>query len=242
MVRLALSGYGKVGQHVVAAAKADPEVKLVAIIERKDHPLVGSIQEGVTFTADASEIRKVDVLIEFSTPAAVMEHLGYAARHGVPVLIATTGLTPEQRAVVEKAAEKAPVLLTSNVTLGMNVLFALLPQMAKTLFEAGWTGAITETHRAGKKDAPSGTALRLQEGVHQATGKEIPAFSIRAGNVVGVHRIDLIGPSGETIEITHRVQSREDFAMASVALAKKLVGLPPALYDGQDLITRELGS
>lgn len=240
MVRVALSGYGKVGQHVVAAAKADPQVELVAVIEHKDHPMVGSVQEGVPFSADLREIAKADVLIEFSMPAAVMEHLEHAARDGVPVLIATTGLTAEQKEEVKKAAERIPVLQTSNVTLGMNVLFAVLPQMAKTLLEAGWTGAITETHRAGKKDAPSGTALRLQDGIRQATGKEVPAFSIRAGNVVGVHRIDLVGRSGETIEITHRVQSREDFAMAAIALGKRLVGMAPGLYDGRDLVGTHL--
>ena len=242
-IRLALSGYGKVGQLVLKAAVADPEVNVVAVIEKKDHPLVGSRQGGVPVTADPSKIRKAQVLIEFSTPDAVMEHLYFAAQFLVPMLIATTGLNDEQKTEIKKKASQVPIVLTSNVTLGMNVLFVLIPKMAKVLFGAGWTGAIVEIHREGKKDAPSGTALIIAEKISKATGKEIPIssiFSVRAGNIVGIHEIMLIGPSGEMLEIIHRVQSREDFALAAISLAKMMPGLDAGLYDISDLIVKEL--
>ena len=240
MIKLILSGYGKVGQYVLRAAVVDPEVKIVAVIEKRDHPLIDTLQEDVRVTSTLREIDKAQVLIEFSTPAAVMEHLEYAANFNVPMLIATTGLNKEQKAELRRRASQIAIILASNVTLGMNSLFVLVPKMAKVLFGAGWTGAVTETHREGKKDAPSGTALTIVEGIRESAGKEIPAFSIRAGNVVGVHRIELIGPSGETIEITHRVPSREDFALAAISLAKMMPGLPAGFYDVPDLIIKEL--
>lgn len=239
-IRLVLSGYGKVGQLVLKAAVADPEVNVVAVIEKKDHPLVGSRQGGVLVTADPSEIRKAQVLVEFSTPDAVMEHVFWVRENGVAMLVATTGLNNEQKAELKEAAKKIPIVLTSNVTLGMNILFVLIPKMAKVLFGAGWTGAIVEIHREGKKDAPSGTALTLTEGIFDSTGKKIPAISIRAGNIVGIHEITLIGPSGEMLEIIHRVQSREDFALAAISLAKMMPGLNAGLYDISDLIVKEL--
>lgn len=239
-IKLALSGYGKVGQEAAKSAVTDSEIELMAVIEKKGHPLVDSLREGVWVTDNPEAIDRADVLIEFSTPAAVIEHLDYVVKFQVPMLIATTGLDEEQKAEVRKRASRIAIVLASNVTLGMNTLFVLVPKMAKVLFGAGWTGAITETHRGGKKDAPSGTALTIVEGIREATGKEIPAFSIRAGNVVGIHRIELMGPSGEMIEITHRVQSREDFALAAISLAKMMPKLPPGFYGGSDLIVKEL--
>jgi len=242
MIKVAISGYGKVGQYVYKAAVADPEVEVATIIEKRGHFSVGLPpgEPNIKVTDDPKEIRKAQVLIEFSTPDAVMEHLDYAAEAQVPMLIATTGLNLEQKAEIRKRALRIAIVIASNVTLGMNVLFVLIPRMAKVLFGAGWTGAITETHREGKKDAPSGTALTIVWGIREVTGKEIPAFSIRAGNVAGTHRIELMGPSGEMIEITHRVQSREDFALAAISLAKMMPKLPPGFYEGSDLIVKEL--
>lgn len=237
---IAISGFGKVGSHVLEAALKDSEIEVQAIIEKKGYPLVGKQEKGVRVVDDVDLIGEADVIIEFSTPEAVMEHVFWAKENEVAMLIATTGLNSAQVAELKKAAREIPILLTSNVTLGMNVLFNLLPKLAKVLIPAGWVYSITEIHRRLKKDKPSGTALTAERRIKEATGRGAEEIhSIRAGNVVGVHEFKFFGPSGESIEIVHRVPSREDFAIAAISLAKLLDGMPAGFYDVSDLITKD---
>ena len=239
-IKVVLSGYGKVGPHVLRAAVKDPEVQVVKVIEKQDHPLVDTKQEGVWLSQDLKWIEGIQVLIEFSTPAAVMEHSAIAAKFKVPMLIATTGLTNDQKSELQQRASEIPIVLASNVTLGMNILFTLIPKIAEVLYGAGWTSRIIEAHREGKKDAPSGSAQTLGQGILEKTGQEPVYFSIRAGDVVGEHRVIFYSQGGETLEIIHRVQSRDDFGLAAIALAKMIPKLEPGFYSGADLIVREL--
>lgn len=241
MTIIAISGLGKVGNFVLDAALSDPNIEVQAIVEKKGHPLVGGQEKGVKIVADVDDVGEVNVIIEFSTPEAVSGHVFWARENRVAMLVATTGLNDQQKAELKEAAKEIPVLLTSNVTLGMNTLFFYLPKIAKPLLRAGWVYDIEELHRKGKKDAPSGTALTAGRRIEEATGQKPESFySVRAGQLVGIHKFRFIGPSGERIEITHEVPSREDFAMAAISLAKLLDGMPPGFYDVEDLIRKDL--
>jgi len=242
MTMIAISGYGKVGRHVLEAALNEPEIGIRAIVEKKGHPLVGSLEKGITVFDDIDSVGEVNVIVEFSTPEAVSEHISWAKKNKVAMLVATTGLNSEQRKELKETAKEIPILLASNVTLGMNTLFFYLPKIAKPLVGAGWVYDIEELHRKGKKDAPSGTALTAGQRIEEATGQGPESFySVRAGTLVGTHKFRLIGPSGEMIEITHTVPSREDFARAAISLAKLLDKMTPGrLYGVEDLIRKDL--
>lgn len=238
-IKLVISGYGKVGYYVLDAALNDPNIEVEAIIEKSGHPLVRKLEKGVIVFDDIDFVGKADVLVEFSTPQAVAEHISWAERNKVAMLVATTALNEELITELKSAAKKIPVLQTSNVTLGMNVLFVYLPKIAEPLLDSGWVYDIEELHRKNKKDAPSGTALTMGRKIQEATGKSPESYySVRAGQLVGIHKFRFIGPSGESIEITHEVPSREDFAISAISLAGILAVMPPGFYSVEDLILR----
>ncbi len=242
-VVVVISGYGKVGAYLLDAALNDPDVDVQAIVEKKGHPLVGTNQKDVSVIDDIDLAGEAGVLIEFSTPDAVAEHVFWAKKNQVAMLVATTGLSDGQKATLKEAASEIPVLLASNVTLGMNILFNEVPKIAKILLPAGWMVDITETHRKAKVDKPSGTAKTLAEGIKLVTGQEVGEeniHSIRAGNVVGIHEIKFFGPSGEKLYLIHEVPSREDFALAAINLAKMLSDLSPGFYSATDLVLQKL--
>ena len=182
---------------------------------------------------------KIDALIDFSTPSAAMQRIDECIKFKVTIVICTTGLSKKDLSIIKAASKKIPCLISSNMSIGINLLFKLCPDIAKKLGN-NYDIAIVESHHRFKKDAPSGTAKTFKENiVNSGLKKDVPIHSIRAGDIVGEHTITY-STIGETIEITHRAHSRDIFAQGAIAAAKFLAQAKQGLYTMQDVIKGSL--
>lgn len=206
----------------------------------------------------ASEItRQAEVLIDFSNASALPGLLDFGTRAKLPLVLCTTGYTPEELATVEQAARSVPILRSANMSLGINVLQQLAALAARALGE-GYDVEIIEKHHRQKLDSPSGTALMLYEtvaaakagttepvyGRHGRTAKrtdgEIGLHAVRGGTVTGEHEVGFYG-KGEEIILTHRAESRALLAEGALRAARFLLGMPAGLYSMQNVVERMLG-
>ncbi|MDB4965659.1 MAG: dihydrodipicolinate reductase [Myxococcales bacterium] len=263
-VRLAVPGAaGKMGRMIMRVIAEHPEVELVAAIERpgsahlgKDAGSVAGLGEmGVIIQTELDEaLSGADVIIDFTAPAATAWTVSRAAEHEVGVVIGTTGLGEAEKRAVWQASERIPIVLSANMSLGVNVLFGLIAQAARALGKE-YDVEIVELHHRQKKDAPSGTALAMASAVAEAldrdlssvarygregqvgarTSDEIGILAVRGGDIVGEHTAYFCG-LGERLEITHRASSRETFARGAVRAAEWLRDRDPGLYDMQDVL------
>ena len=190
-----------------------------------------------------------DLIIDFSFHGAVGELLDYAETRKLPVVIATTGHTPEEKARIAKAAENIPVFWSGNMSVGIALLVRLAKQTAKAFPNAEIE--IIETHHDQKLDAPSGTALMIAEGIKSVrpeatynlgrsgnakrTKEEIGIHAIRLGNVVGIHEV-LISTGTQTITLKHEAHDRMLFAEGAVAAGEYLAGQPAGLYNMETML------
>jgi len=195
------------------------------------------------------------VVVDFTSPEASLTTAAAAARHGNPVVIGTTGFSPGQREKLEEYARAAPLFWSPNMSVGINVLLKALPELVRLLGDA-YDVDIVELHHNRKKDAPSGTALRLAECVAEAKGwvlaetgryhregitgerpqREIGVQTVRGGDIVGVHTVYFMGP-GERIELTHQAHSRENFAQGALRAARWMAGAKPGkVYSMLDVL------
>ena len=177
---------------------------------------------------------EADMIIDFSDHRCTNMLTGYAILRGCPCVIATTGQSEEELRLIESAAERVPIFLSANTSLGVAML-AEFAHRAALLFP-GAQAEIVETHHAQKRDAPSGTALLLAKALKSGNGAEkIPIHSLRIGKCVGKHEI-ILSVGEETITLTHEAHSRTLFAVGALAAARFLLGKPAGLYDVQSLI------
>jgi 4-hydroxy-tetrahydrodipicolinate reductase len=256
-------GAGRMGCRLVALIAEDPELRLAGVLEAPGHPAVGRDagevaglgRTGVAIGADpAAALTRDRILIEFSVPEATLDHLRLVARTGARAVIGTTGLSPAARAEIEDLARQAPILLSPNMSVATNVAFRVLRDMARLLGD-DYDVEITEVHHRFKKDAPSGTALRMAEVVAEALGrdlattavygrhgvtgergrKEIAVMALRSGDVVGEHTVSF-GALGERLELTHRAQSRDTFARGALRATRFIATARPGLYSMQDVL------
>jgi 4-hydroxy-tetrahydrodipicolinate reductase len=222
-MRIAINGAcGRMGQAVAKAAK-DAGVEVAALID-----VVKA--EGVV----SSLATRVDALVDFSTPEAAMERLGECVKTGTPAVLCTTGFSEAQKAAIAEAAKKVAVVFSSNMSVGVNLLFKRVPEIAKALGK-DYDIDIIETHHRFKKDAPSGTAKTLAERIEAATGRKPNVHAVRSGDVVGEHRI-VFGSLGDSIEIIHRASTRDIFAKGSIEAARWAAKAKPGLYTMLDVI------
>lgn len=217
---LVIGAAGRMGKTVLDLARNDPEVEIVAECDLGD-------------SIDAA-MKNCDVAIDFSQADAINEICRDAVHYGKSLVIGTTGHSQQQRRTIEETAKSLPIVLASNFSVGVNVLFWLTRKAAE-LLGADFKPQIVETHHQMKKDAPSGTAKTLAEILKAAWKIEIPVESIREGEVVGEHTVIFIGPA-ERLELTHRAASREIFARGALRAAKWIIGRPPGLYSMQDVL------
>ena len=200
------------------------------------------------------------MIIDFTIPAATAALAERAAEAGVALVVGTTGLGAGERRALERAAARIAIVQSPNMSVGVNVLFNLIAAAARALGD-GFDLEIVEAHHRQKRDAPSGTALRMAEVLAEATGRdlgavgvygrhgeigartpsEIGVMTLRGGDVPGEHTAYFFG-LGERIEITHRASSRETFARGAVRAALWLAGLSPRLYDMQDVLGLRRGA
>lgn len=203
-------------------------------IEQSDeNKLVGyfSPRNGI-IGQDISE--KIDVIIDFSRPENIDFLLDYALKNKVALVICTTGYTDEQIEKIKKAGENIRILLSSNTSIGINILRKIAMLISPTMKD--FDIEIVEAHHNKKKDMPSGTAKTLKSDVLEATGKtDIPVHSLRAGNIVGEHEI-VFAKNDEVIKISHTALSKRIFAVGAIDLSEKLLSKDIGFYDTMELI------
>ncbi len=254
---------GRMGSRLVALLQQETELRLVAALEAPGHPALGRDagesagvgRLGIPIAADVEAALGRDrILIEFSVPEASLAHARLVGRHGGRAVIGTTGFTAAQREELAAIARGAPLLVSPNMSVAVNVAFKVLADMARMLGD-DYDVEIVETHHRFKKDAPSGTALRMAEVVAQALGrdlattavydrhdrlaertrKEIGMAALRSGDVVGEHTVSFAS-LGERLELTHRAHSRDNFARGALRGARFIATARPGLYSMQDVL------
>lgn len=260
---IVIGAAGRMGARIITLAAATEGIQLAGAVESAGHPMLGTDagehlglgKIGVSITADlAAVIGKADVVIDFSHHTAVAGHLKIAAGSGKAAVIGTTGLTDEERSAVKKLAGEIPVVLAPNMSVGVNVLFKVLADVSRILGD-DYDVEIVEAHHNQKKDAPSGTAVRMAQIIAESldrnlnevavyerkgmigarTKKEIGIQTLRAGDIVGEHNV-LFGGMGERLEFIHRAHSRDNFARGAIRAAKWVAGRNPGFYDMQDVL------
>lgn len=247
---------GRMGSTLTSLVQADPELNLAGVTERPGNdegleslncPVESSLEKLLPKAEGA-------VIIDFTAPEVTVQTARIAAAHGNPAVMGTTGLGPEQVKEVEAQAAKTPLFWAPNMSVGVNVLLKLLPELVRMLGPA-YDLEMSEIHHKMKKDAPSGTAIKLAQCLAEARGwdydsvrrycregiigqrpaEEIGVQTLRGGDVVGEHTVYFFGP-GERIDVTHRAHSRETFASGALRAAKWLAGKKPGkLYSMADI-------
>jgi len=235
MIKIGIAGAcGKMGRRIFELAGLDKDLEVAFILEKKGTPLIGKDMGKLKVSSNPDGLFLIDVLIDFTLPEGTDEHLDYVARYKKALVLGTTGLTEAQKSKVEEVAKIVPVVFSPNMSIGVNVLFSILPDIAKRL-GPDYSVEIVEAHHRAKKDSPSGTAKKLAEVITQVTKKDIPMHSIRLGDIVGDHTVVFCGNS-ERIEIKHQAHSRDLFAVGALKAAKWVSAKPAGLYSMQDVL------
>lgn len=240
---------GKMGQVITGICNTDPQVCIVAGID-----VVDNRDNGYPVYTDINKCDvEADVIIDFAAAVAVDGLLDYAVEKQIPVVLCTTGLSPEQLNKVAIASEKVAILKSANMSLGINTIMRLLKDAANVFAPAGYDIEIVEKHHNQKVDAPSGTALALADSINEARNneyeyiydrsqvrkkrekKELGISAVRGGTIVGEHEVIFAGID-EVIEIKHTAYSKSVFAKGAVEAAKFLNGKKPGMYDMADVI------
>jgi 4-hydroxy-tetrahydrodipicolinate reductase len=259
-VKLAIAGAtGRMGLAVARLAHAAGD-QIVGASSGPDDPavgrdlgdLIGVGSIGVSVTPDVSSaLLSAEVVIDFSTAAAVPDLFGAAARQRVAIVSGTTNLGDAGERALTRAADQVPVLWAPNMSLGVQVLAELVEQAVRRLGPA-FDVEIVEVHHRKKIDAPSGTAKRLAQAAKSARGElsqlsgregdvgarkpnELAVMALRGGDVVGDHTVFLFG-DGERIELTHRASNRDVFAHGAIRAARYLIGKPAGRYGIKDVL------
>ena len=250
MIRAIMHGCnGRMGQVITSLAAESGALEIVAGVD-----ITGEQKNGYpVFPKIGLCDVEADVIIDFSSPAAFDDLLDYAVEKKLPVVVCTTGLSETQLKRLSAESEKIALLRSANMSLGINLMIKLLKEAARTLAPAGFDIEIVEHHHNRKKDAPSGTALALADGINEAmdgrytyvydrSGRyeqrhadEIGISAVRGGTIVGVHDVIFAG-TDEVIELTHTAYSRAIFAKGALAAAQFLSGKEAGLYDMGDVI------
>jgi 4-hydroxy-tetrahydrodipicolinate reductase len=264
MVNAIVSGVaGRMGARIVHMMEGVDGIALAGAVERPEHPavgrdvgeVVGLPPKGVTVVDSLSQVLpQAQVLIEFSHPESSLAHLHEVANASKAMVLGTTGFSPPQIAEIHALASRAHLVFAPNMSVGVNLMFKVVADIARVLAD-GYDVEIVEAHHRLKKDAPSGTAIKLGQVIAHALGRELEKAgvyarhgiigqrtdteigiqTVRAGDIVGEHTV-LFGGLGERLEIIHRAHSRDNFARGAVRAALWVVSKPPGLYDMQDVL------
>jgi len=225
---------GRMGARLRELASLDPAIALVAASSRT--VAESSLRPGPT-PQNAHEIRVLaDVVIDFSSDIGVMSAIDLASRNGAALLVGTTGLSPATLEALRAESKRRAVLVAPNTSLGVAVLAKIAADTARALGPA-FDISIVEAHHNRKKDAPSGTALRLAASIRDAgaTLHDDQILAMRGGDVIGEHTIRFSGP-GEYIELSHRAVSRDLFVLGALRAAKWLRGAASGWWTVEDAL------
>ena len=235
MIKLGVSGVcGRMGRRIFELAQQDKEFELALALEKKGTPAIGKDIGKLKISSNFDGLFLVDVFVDFTIAEAVEANLDYVAKYKKALILGTTGLNDAQLGKVNEIAKVVPVVFSPNMSIGVNVLFSILPEIAKQL-GPDYSIEIIEAHHKAKKDLPSGTAKKMVQVINQVTKKDVPAHSIRLGDIVGDHTVIFCGNS-ERIEIKHQAHSRDLFAVGALKAAKWIFGKPVGLYSMQDVL------
>ena len=261
MIHVVVSGAaGRMGRTLVRLIREADDLELVGALEALGHRCIGA-DAGITAGAGECGIRiaadlpkTFDVLVDFSLPEGAVERVAACAERGTAVVVGTTGFADEQRKSIVAAAKHCAVVLSPNMSVGVNVLFHAAADLARTLGPE-YDIEIVEAHHRFKKDAPSGTALKLAEEIAKATGRdlaksavhgrgpgqpprrpgEIGIHAVRAGDIVGEHIVYYSG-LGERLELKHVAHTRDTFARGALRAVRWVADRGPGLYSMADVL------
>jgi 4-hydroxy-tetrahydrodipicolinate reductase len=253
---------GRMGHMLIEALRASEDCELAGALDLPSSPAIGNdaaaflgMACGVPVTADAKQgLANAKVLIDFTRPEGTLKHLKACRELGVKAVVGTTGFNETQKRQIEDIARDIAIVMSPNMSVGVNVTLKLLEMAAKAL-ATGYDIEVIEAHHRHKVDAPSGTALKMGEVIaaaigrdlgkhgvyarHGVTGERDPSTigfsSIRGGDIVGDHTV-LFAGTGERIEITHKAGSRATYAQGSLRAVRFLADRPPGLYDMFDVL------
>ncbi len=236
MIKLAVSGcQGRMGQRITQLALEDKQFTLTTLLENKNHPQVAEKINGLTIHSDPSNLSGSDVLIEFTSPEATLIDLEACVKYGIKMVIGTTGFSSEQSKKIRAAAKKIPIVFSSNMSVGVNLLFRLA-QMTASKTKKNYAMNLTEAHHIHKKDSPSGTAKTLAEIAETASGQKVSDIkSVREGEIIGDHTITFESDE-DIITISHHAKNRDIFVKGALVAAKFLTDKKTGLYDMQDVL------
>jgi 4-hydroxy-tetrahydrodipicolinate reductase len=264
MIKAIVTGVaGRMGGRIVHLMEAAADLQLVGAVEAPGHAalgkdvgeVVGLPPKGVQVTDSLPEVLpQAEVVIEFTHPEPSLAHLHQVADANKAMVLGTTGFSPPQLAEIQALASRAHLVFAPNMSVGVNLMFKVVADIAGVLAQ-GYDVEIVEAHHRLKKDAPSGTAIKLGQVIAHALGRELEKTgvyarhgiigqrtdteigiqTVRAGDIVGEHTV-LFGGLGERLEIIHRAHSRDNFARGAVRAALWVVQQPPGLYDMQDVL------
>ena len=259
-IHIAINGAcGRMGQRLVALAKDDPQLQVVAAIDAATNPLQGTDageaagvgKIGVPIRYDVPINTRIDCMVDFSAPAGTMAVLPVCADRAIPIVVATTGHTTQQKEEIEAAAHTTAVLTAPNMSLVVNLLYKLVRLTAEALKGKGFDAEIVERHHRFKKDSPSGTAARFAEIIKEVQGgtfvhgregevgerkpDEIGVHAVRGGDNVGEHTI-IFTTIGETLELVHKGHNRDSYARGALLAAKYMANRPAGRYTMADVL------
>ncbi len=254
---------GKMGTRIIHLLAATDGIQLAGAFEKPGHPAIGRTVMEVTGApgldlkvADSLEavLPQGEVLIDFTHPEASVAHLKQVAAAGKAAVVGTTGFSAAQLNEIKALSQQCRIVMAPNMSVGVNLMFKVVADIARIL-SSGYDVEIIEAHHRLKKDAPSGTAMKLAQVIAQSLQRdleqvavyerkgmigqrsesEIGIQTIRAGDIVGEHTV-IFGGIGERLEIIHRAHNRDNFARGAVRAAQWILQQAPGLYDMQDVL------
>ncbi|NIQ37976.1 MAG: 4-hydroxy-tetrahydrodipicolinate reductase [Proteobacteria bacterium] len=254
---------GRMGRRIVHTILQTPGIEVAGAVEKEGHSalgkdvgeLVGEAKIGVIVDSDLRSVAdRGELIVDFTAPEVALKSLEVGVERNLALVIGTTGLSSDQMGQVRAMAPKTRCVMAPNMSVGVNVMFKIVGDIARILGD-DYDVEIIEAHHRFKKDAPSGTAMRLGETVADVLGQELDKIGVwsrkgligertptevgmavvRAGDIVGDHTV-IFGGIGERLEVTHRAHSRDNFARGAVKAALWVIEQPNGLYDMQDVL------
>ena len=243
---------GRMGQVLVRLISEAPDMEVVCGVDSFPEKLKNSfpVYETLGKVKEA-----MDILIDFSNPSSITNILNFGREKNLPLVICTTGFTPEEKTQIQEASKHIPVFSSGNMSIGINLLISLVKQAARSLYE-DFDIEIIEKHHNQKLDSPSGTALMIADAIkgtlndeyeytygrHSKTQKrakrEIGIHAVRGGAIVGEHQVIFAG-GGEVIEVNHSAMSRDVFGYGALSAARFMLDKEPGMYNMDDVLNKD---
>jgi 4-hydroxy-tetrahydrodipicolinate reductase len=264
MINVLVTGAaGRMGRQIITLLLREDGIEVAGATEIAGHPyigkdvgeIIGTEKIGVLVSDHLDEAASgADVVVDFTNPNATLDAASYASSKGKPMVIGTTGFSPDEKIRLEKLANRFACVISPNMSVGVNVMFEITKRLAELLGNE-FDIEVIEAHHRHKKDSPSGTAMRLGEIIAESTGRnlsevarferyghvgerglnEIGIQAIRGGDIIGEHCVWFCG-NGERVELTHRATSRDNFARGAIRALRWIIGKPPGVYTMRNVL------